>query len=179
MSRLEPILEKLAHAQARLLRVADSVPVEKWKTSPPKGGWSAAEVVTHLIMVERGVIATADRIAQKTPRHFPLWKRFHLPLVIVEARVIRRKTPLPLDPTLVREKEGALAALREVRERTLAFLDETKGRNLSEYYWRHPFLGNMNAYEWFWMIAAHELRHEKQMQEIVDGLLKAIASLQK
>jgi hypothetical protein len=106
-------------------------------------------------------------------------KRFHFPLALVEARVIRLKTPIPLDPELVREKETMLAELREVRERTLAFMDETKGRDLSAYRWPHPFLGSFNMYGWFQMIAAHALRHEKQMRKIATGLPKPIAILQK
>ena len=52
------------------------------------------------------------------------------------------------------------------RERMLAFIDETKERNLGVYRWKHPFLGSLSAYEWFEMVARHELRHEKQMREI-------------
>lgn len=177
--RLEPILEKLGVAQQRLLRTADGVPADQWKTGAGNGTWSAAQVVAHLIMVERTVIGNADRLLQKAPKHFSLLKRFHLPLALVESRLIRRKTPIPVDPELVREKETMLAALREVRERTLAFLEETQGRDLSVYCWRHPFLGTFNMYGWFQMIAAHELRHEKQMREIVTRLPKAIETLQK
>ena len=167
MPRLEPILEKLALAQDRLLRTADSVPSKQWKTSPGNGAWSASEIVAHLIMVERAIIANADRIVQKTPRRVAMLKRFHLPMAFVEARLVRRKTPIPLDPELVREKEAMLAALREVRERTLAFMDETRARDLSAYRWPHPFLGSLNMYGWFHMIASHEIRHEKQMRKIV------------
>jgi hypothetical protein len=177
--RLEPILEKLAHAQHRLLRTADSVHADRWKTSARNGAWSAAQVVAHLIMVERTVIGKADRLLQKVPKHFSLLKRLHLPLALVESRIVRRKTPIPLDPGLVREKETMLAELRDVRERTLAFIDETKGCDLSVYCWPHPFLGTLNMYGWFQMIAAHELRHEKQMREIVASLRKAIETLQK
>jgi hypothetical protein len=177
--RLEPILEKLAHAQHRLMRAADSVSPEQWKTRPEQGGWSPAELVAHLIMVERSIIGNADRIVQKTPRRFSVLKRWHLPLALVEARLIRRKSPMALDPELVREKETMLAELRDVRERTLAFMEETKGRDLSVYRWPHPFLGSFNVYEWFQMIAAHELRHEKQMRKIVTRLPKPIAILQK
>jgi hypothetical protein len=179
VSNLEPILEKLARAQDGLLRTADLVPVEQWKTRPQNGGWSAAEIVAHLIMIERLIIGSADRLLQKTPRHFSLLRRLHLPLALVEARVVRRKTPIPLDPELVREKEAMLAELRGVRERTLAFIDETKGRDLSEYCWPHPFVGTLNMYGWFELIAAHELRHQKQIRQIVEDLPKAIASLQK
>jgi uncharacterized damage-inducible protein DinB len=179
VARLEPILEKLALAQGRLLRTADSVPSGKWKTSPGNGSWSAAEIVAHLIMVERAIIANADRIAHKTPKRVAMLKRLHLPMAFVEARLVRRKTPIPLDPELVREKEAMLAGLREVRERTLAFLDETKSRDLSAYRLPHPFLGSLSMYGWFHMIASHEIRHEKQMRKIVTRLPKDVATLQK
>ncbi len=172
MPNLETIQEKLAQAQSRLLRTADSVRTERWQTQPERGGWSAAEIVAHITMVERAVLGSADRMLQDAPRQFPFYKSFHLPLVLVEARLIRRKTPIPLDPQLVREKETMLAELREVRERTLAFLDETKDRDLSKYRWRHAFLGTLNVYEWLRMVACHELRHEKQLRAIAASYRK-------
>jgi len=90
----------------------------------------------------------------------------HLPLWLVEARVIRRKSPVPLDESLLGEKEAMLAGLRAVRERTMAFIEETERRDLRAYCWRHPFLGMLNVYEWMEMIAAHQLRHTKQVREI-------------
>ncbi len=179
MPRLEPILEKLARAQHHLLRAADSIPAEQWKTPPDRGGWCAAELVAHLIMVERAVIGKADRVLQKAPIQFSMLKKFHVPLALVEARIIRRKTPIPLDPDLVQEKETMLAVLREVRERTLAFLEETDGRDLSKYRWAHPALGSLDMYKWFQFIASHEVRHEKQLREISAGLPKPIAVLHK
>ena len=179
MPVLEPILEKLARAQHGLLRAADTVPGELWKTTPKPEAWSAAELVAHLMIVERAVIRAADKILQKVPKPIPLLKRFHLPLAAAELRLVRLKSPLPLDPTLLREKEAMLAELRQVRERTLAFMDETRRRDLSAYRWRHPFLGSLSAYEWFSLIASHEIRHQKQLREIAAGLPKAIAHSQK
>jgi hypothetical protein len=172
VTRLAPVLEKLAHAQSRLLHTADSVRPDQWKTRPVRGGWSAAEVIAHLIMVERAVLGSADRVMQHAPTQFSLLGKIHLPLALVEIRLIRRKTPIPLDPELVREKETMLAELREVRERTLAFVDETKGRDLSKYRYRHAFLGSLNIYQWLQMIACHEIRHEKQMREIAEAYRK-------
>jgi uncharacterized damage-inducible protein DinB len=177
MPSIEPIVHKLARAQTRLLRAADAVCAEQWKSSPSNGAWSAGELVAHLIMVERGIVAGADRVTQKPAKPRSFLKRLHLPLALVESRLVRLKTPIPLDPQLIREKEAMLAELRNVRERSLAFLDETKNRDLSAYCWRHPFIGSLNLYEWFEMIAAHELRHTKQMQEIAAVLPKAVGSL--
>jgi uncharacterized damage-inducible protein DinB len=174
---IEPIVHKLARAQTRLLRAADAVCAEQWKSSPSNRAWSAGELVAHLIMVERGIVASADRVTQKAAKPTSFLKRLHLPLALVESRLVRRRTPIPLDPQLIREKETMLAELRNVRERSLAFLDETKNRDLSVYCWRHPFIGGLNLYEWFEMIAAHELRHTKQMQEIAAVLPKAVGNL--
>ena len=86
----------------------------------------------------------------------PFFKRFHVPMMFVEARVMRRKRPVTLEPKVVREKEEMLAELRGVRERTLAFIEETRGRDLSKYRMAHPFLGSLNAYQWPQFLAAHE-----------------------
>jgi hypothetical protein len=176
---LELILRKLTTAQQRLLQSADTVPAQHWKTRPHDDRWSAAELVAHLILVERGVVSAADRISQKMPRRFSFFKRLHLPIRLVEARVLRQKAPASVSPEMVDEKETMLAGLREMRERTLAFLEETRGRDLGQYRWRHPFLGSFDMYEWFEFVAAHQARHVKQMREIVTELPKAIANLQK
>ena len=174
MASLEPILEKLARAQSKLLRAADTVPAGSWKTPPRPGAWSAAEVIAHVMIIERTVVGAADRIFTKTPKQTPLLKRLRLPFALAEVRVVRMKTPIPIDPELLREKEIMFAELREVRGRTLALIEETRGRDLSVYRWRHPFLGSLNAYEWFSFLASHQIRHEKQMREIAANLPKAI-----
>jgi hypothetical protein len=166
MTSLQPIREKLARAQTVFFRAADAIPAEKWDNCPGLNEWSAAQLVAHLVVVERGVVTNVDRLTQKAPIPVPFPKRLHLPLWLVEARVVRRKSPVPLDDSLMAEKEAMLGGLRRVRERTLAFISETERRDLTAYCWRHPFLGMLNAYEWMEMIAAHELRHTKQVREI-------------
>jgi len=89
------------------------------------------------------------------------------------------KTPIPVDPQLLREKEAMVAELREVRGRTPALIEETKNRDLAVYRWRHPFLGSLNGYEWFLFLASHQIRHEKQMREIAANLPEAVQNSQK
>ena len=176
MPTLSPIIEKLAEAQTTFFQAADGIPPEQWTMQPGAKGWSAAEVVAHLVTVELAVVGGADRITQKPPKRIPLLQRMHLPIRLVESRLIRRKSPLPLDATLVCAKEEMLGQLRAARERSLAFLEETKKRDLSAYRWRHAFLGMLNIYEWFEMIAAHQMRHAKQMKEIAERLPKPVTS---
>jgi hypothetical protein len=171
---LDAIQGKLGRAQTVFFRAADAIPRELWQSKPRTEEWSAAELVAHLVMVERAILGGADRITQKTPKYIPFLKRLHFPLWLVESRVVRRKSPIPLDHGLIGDKEEMLAELRAVRERTLAFMEETAKRDLSSYRWPHAFLGMLNIYEWIEMIAAHEQRHTKQMREIAARLPKAV-----
>jgi uncharacterized damage-inducible protein DinB len=100
-------------------------------------------------------------------------------MALVKSRVILLKSPIPVDAQMLRDKEAMLAEMREVRERTLAFLEETRSRDLGKYFWHHPALGTLNVYRWIEFLAAHEIRHTKQMREIVASIPKVIESLQK
>ena len=165
-------MKKLARAQESLLSAADRIPSELWKTCPREDAWSGAEVLAHVMSVERTVIGAADRILRKEPKQIALMKRFRLPFMLAEIRFVRMKTPVPIDTQLLREKEVMLAEMREVRSRTLALMEENRDRDLSAYRWQHPFLGSLNAYHWFSFLGSHQIRHEKQMREIADGLSK-------
>src|SRR5258708_555357 len=133
MKPLQPILEKLGNAQHSLLLAADAIPANLWNTPPRSGAWSAAEVIAHVMTIERGVTGAAERIFQKQPKHFPFVRRFRLPFVVAEMRLVRMKTPIPVDPQLLRKKETMLPELREVRGRTLALMEEPRYHDLSSY----------------------------------------------
>ena len=179
MSSLESIAENLARAEAQFLRAAEAIPAEQWKTCPAEGRWSAADLVCHLIQVERSIVKNAGKVLQRPPQPRPLSKRFHLPMALVEFPLIPRKTPIPLDPALVCEKDEMLAQLRQVRQRTKVFLEETEGKSLRKYHMPHPFLGTFDLCEWFQVIASHQVRHSKQMREIAAALPKTITTPQK
>lgn len=179
MPSLEAISKNLARAELEFLAAADLVSSDQWKTCPGAGRWSAGELVCHLISVERLILKQAGRLLENPPRSRPFRNRFHLPLLLVESRLIRRKTPIPLDPALIGDKSAMLAELREIRARTQVFLEETVGKDLREYHMPHPFLGTLNMYEWFQMIASHEIRHTKQMKEIAAALPKTVTTLHK
>jgi uncharacterized damage-inducible protein DinB len=179
VANLAAIVEKLCRAQHEFLRVADEIPASQWKTRPDEGRWSAAELIYHLGVIERAILARTDRVLHKSPRPVRFYKRFHVPMIVVEARLFPRKSPVPVNSDALHNKEEMLAEFREVRERTLAFLEETKNRDLSKYVLPHPFLGGMNGYEWFQFVASHEIRHTKQMREIANSLPKSVERLQK
>src|SRR5260370_9343511 len=95
MRTLQPIRQKLARAQTAFFRAADAIPGEKWDNCPGLNQWSAAELVAHLVVVERGVVRNADRLTQRAP--IPVsFPRLHFPMWLGEATVIRCKLPVRL-----------------------------------------------------------------------------------
>jgi hypothetical protein len=173
---LSPIVAKLNKTRTVFLRTADGISCEQWNAKPSTEEWSAAELVAHLVLVESGIVATAGRVIEKSPKPFSAWERLHLPMFLAEVRILRLKSPAAMVPTStsIGAKECMLKELQQTREASLRLLEETKSRKLEVYCWKHPFLGRLNFYEWFEMIAAHEVRHTRQLREISGGLRKVV-----
>jgi uncharacterized damage-inducible protein DinB len=172
MPSLESTVNKLQKSRAGLLETAGAVPNDLWRECPAPGVWSAAEVIAHLGIVERTIITRIGRIIENPAKAVPLVRRVHVPMRLVRYRLRRVKSPLPLDPALICEREPMLAELDAVRRATLAFVQETAARDLRPYRWPHPFLGSLNVYQWFSFISNHEMRHARQIQEIVQSFRK-------
>src|SRR5262245_8653153 len=109
MPSLRAIVKNLNRAREEFLGAADAVSADQWKTPPDEARWSAGEVVGHLITVERAILHHANKVLEKPPKRVPFYKRFHVPMAVVESRLIRRKTPISTDRQVLREKEQMLA----------------------------------------------------------------------
>ncbi|HMD32194.1 MAG TPA: DinB family protein [Candidatus Acidoferrales bacterium] len=166
MQDVARIVELLNTAHLGLLEVCEKIPVARWRKAPPKGGWSTAEVIAHLTMVEEAVWFGVREELTRQPRRYPFLKMLHFPVAISSVRMIKRKTPIPLDSAMVKTRQEALESYSAVRQRTLKFIAEQSNRNLAPYRRRHPFLGSLNLYDWMRVLAYHEIRHTKQIQEI-------------
>ncbi len=170
MNRLDPILEQMSRSRANLFAATDAISPRTWRSAPRPEAWSVAQVIAHLTMVESAVTRGAERMIQQVPPRLPFWKKLHVPVRMAEWRLVRRKSPIPLDPALLSDKEAMLACVREARARTLSFLDQNRDHDFGAYRRAHPFLGSLNLYDWLRFLAYHEVRHTKQIREIVDAL---------
>ncbi len=168
VKNLAPILGLLQMSRDRFFAMATEVPANLWHESPSADTWSPAEVAAHVTMAEQFIIARSKTVLQAPPGQLPVLLRFHLPVVLVAWRGRKRKTPIPLDSSLVADRPDALSRLAAAREGTLAFIESTRAQDLSAYRSPHPFLGSLNIYDWIRTIAYHELRHAKQIREVVE-----------
>lgn len=160
-------MRHLQASRAKLLSVAGEVSELRWRESPAPDTWSAAEVIAHVAIIEETVIFGMKRLRRSAPKLVPLRKQFHLPVAIATWRGRKLRTPIPLDEKRVRDKQESLSGLLATRQATLEFIESTRGTDVSAYRYEHPFLGSLNMYEWFRLIGYHEIRHAKQIRELV------------
>ncbi len=101
MNRLDLILEQMSRSRANLFAATDAIPPRAWRSAPRPDVWSVADVIAHLTMVESAVTRGAERMIQQVPPSLPFWKKLHVPVRTAEWRLIRRKSPILLDPALL------------------------------------------------------------------------------
>ncbi|MGD0906591.1 MAG: DinB family protein [Candidatus Acidiferrales bacterium] len=164
---LSRLIDKLQRSRKGFEAAARSIPAEHWRTPPAEGVWSAAEVVAHVTMVETLMTGAAAKITKRPPVVVALLKRFHIPVAVVAWRYVRVKTPIPLDTLLLDDREVMLSRLAEQRKRTIAVLESDRETNLRRYRVQHPLLGSLHYYDWFRTLAAHDVRHTKQLREVL------------
>ena len=121
MNRLDLILEQMSRSRANLFAATDAISPRTWRSAPRPEAWSVAQVIAHLTMVESAVTRGAERMIQQIPPSLPFWKKLHVPVRTAEWRLARRKSPIPLDPSLLSDKEAMLACVREARANAQLF----------------------------------------------------------
>ena len=77
--------------------------------------------------------------------------------------------PEPYRPTGSLSALQSLAKLEEVRARVLSAVEAANGVDLTKASFPHPFFGPLTGYQWLVLIAQHELRHLRQMREILNA----------
>jgi hypothetical protein len=172
----QPIVRRLE----RLARTADELSAAIKGQSdavlsrrPDSKNWAAKEVVCHLRDIEElFMIRFRTMLAMDEPKFLVLGEMPKDPA----PWGILAGDPLPLDPDrwaadrqYLRNDSGeALAALRNRREETLAFL-----RRLTPDQWKrgsiHVSLGRMTFEDWVALIAAHDDNHLDQLRRALQG----------
>jgi hypothetical protein len=168
MKRLDPTLAFLAKSRARFLATAEQVPDSSWFSNPAEGCWSAAEVVAHVATIEEAIIGGCRKTLQKAPYPVPTLKKIHLPFVLALWRGRKIRATIPTPAERIGNRAVAYRAIATAREGSLAFIQENRDRDLSDYRFPHPIFGSLNLYDWYRFIGYHELRHRKQLRELVE-----------
>lgn len=167
-------IKMLHDSQNEMLSYIEKLSDAQWNFRPSPFKWTVGETAEHIALAE-GLLFGAMERAIAAPIN-PDWetksagKEAILDNVLA-ARKGKAQAPEPIQP-LNRKMSRAdiMTLLRDGRAKSLKFI-ETTDLPLKAHTLDHPFpvFGTLNAYQWFVYIPAHNLRHNKQIAEIMSS----------
>jgi uncharacterized damage-inducible protein DinB len=153
-----------------LLQAVDGLSAEERTFRPAEDRWSVAGCVEHIILVEDFVFQTMLRTLQAPPESAEKQAEVRRKDPIVIERVPAR-TRRVMGPEAVHPKnrwpdfEELLRQFEATRQRSVTFASETQA-DLRSHFFPHPFIGDMDCYQWLLFLGLHCERHVRQLEEV-------------
>jgi hypothetical protein len=175
--RIEELIEYLAEHRRGLHEAVASVPPSAREHKPAPDRWSVAEVIEHLLFVERRVTAILTRQANAArangvgpdPETSSVVASYAHPAVVVD-RTTRIPAPPLVQPTGTLDATAGTEALDQARADLMSSLRNANGVNLEKLMQAHVVFGPLNLYHWIVALGLHEDRHAAQIREIGQAL---------
>jgi DinB superfamily len=162
-------LSRLDSVHQQLVDTVSSLEPKVFSQAPAVGQWSVAEIVHHLCLVEELVIKSLEGALARPPQRVGFFRRF-IPTSVASIRLLKVKAPKAAKPFSPPEKEVALENFSRARSR-LKELCATHGKNRLRYViFKHPVLGEIDGVATVSFVGYHELRHFKQIREVLGKL---------
>ena len=143
---------------------------EQWKWKPAPTRWSVGECAEHIVLAEDMLWAQAQQ-ALKSPAVADWDKqtagKSELLLRVMAQRQGKAQAPEDIVPSGKMPRAEIMKKFAEVRGRSLQFAASTD-LPLKEHLAPHPFpiFNPLNAYQWVLYIPLHQMRHDKQIEEV-------------
>ncbi len=167
----ESALAELENSRISLSAALESVTQKQSEFRPDSNTWSVLQVVEHLALSENFLFGLMKQMLDQTK---PVPDEEKLPdpremdqliLTRIPDRSQKAKAPEQATPKdAYRNRDEALLAFAQRREKTMEFVRETK-LDLRRSRGPSP-VGTMDAHQWLLMIAAHTNRHVQQIEEL-------------
>ncbi len=168
----------LAYLEVAAYGLAESVRglAQRQWTFKPRGRWSIAEIVEHLARLEELFVGrimlrlidapagSADRDREETDALVRSVASDRSARVVLPGRVSLADAPSQIAPRGEWGPEESMRCFRDGRTRTADFLRTSSA--VRGHVVEHPALGALDGYQWVLFLAAHSVRHTKQILEV-------------
>ena len=148
----------------------DIIPDEQFTETPPGGGWSYAEVYSHILQATLGSAIALERCShnncEPTSKGLTFLGRFMMftgrfpPVRVKVPQAVAAK--IPATKISKEDAKNLLIKCRKRIEDTTLLLKQST--STSRY--KHARLGMLNANQWFKFIRIHAEHHLKQLERI-------------
>lgn len=167
-------VKMLEDSQKEFLSYVENLSDAQWNARPIPFKWTVGETAEHIALGE-GLLFSAMEQAIAAPVN-PEWEtktegKEKILDNLLAARQGRAAAPEPIQPLKRKMSRAEIMKLyKENRAKTFKFI-ETTDLPLKAHTLAHPFpvFGTLNAYQWLLYIPAHNLRHNKQIAEVINN----------
>ncbi len=167
------LIDMLEDSRSELESLAAQADAEHWNHRTDAERWSVGEVVEHLLLAEEAFygMLTGAMAGDKDPE----WQAVAANGVegvvgLVQDRTQKFEAPENLSPGGEMSREEALSRYATARAKMLDLVRSTEAP-VKKYTIEGP-PGTMNVQQWFALCGAHNLRHNRQIQDVLDELSK-------
>jgi len=145
----------------------DTIPDEFFTQTPPKGGWSYAEVYSHILQADLGSSIAMERCVNGTAEPTKKGLNWLGRLFFIFNRFPPIKSPAPAGAATAKkiDKEEARNLIIKCRTRLHDISQKLDGFS-KHHRVQHPRLGMLHAGHWFRFILIHTKHHLKQLNRI-------------
>jgi hypothetical protein len=163
------LVELLTGSRQIVLDGISGIPPERWLVQPSSGSWSPAECAEHLILSEEALLQMVQHQILKSPPDpeaaAPAKGKEETVIAAMRDRSVKAQTFDFLQP-----RSGGLTqkeAITEFDRRRTSTLDYawTSQDPVHAHVAPLPGLGQLDAFHWLVLLAAHTERHVAQMKE--------------
>ena len=167
-------IKMLIDSQNEFLSYVEKLSDAQWNARPIPFKWTAGETAEHIALSE-GLLFSAMERALAAPVN-PDWEtktngKEKILDNLLAARMGKAQAPEPIQPLKRKMTRAEIMTMyKDGRAKTLKFI-ETTDQPLKAHTLDHPFpvFGTLNAYQWLLYIPAHNLRHNKQIAEVINN----------
>lgn len=182
-SSVADIYKAIDEVRARLVARVESLDEEAQNFRADEKGWTVAEIVEHLSVLEHklsqlmtmmvgkveSVAAAAGGGAAAAAGAGSHFKPFSLDEHAARARVEKYVAPEEVRPRGGVALADSLARLKESRAALEALRPRIERADLTAATYPHPAFGPLNLYQWLAFIGLHEGRHLAQIERLLDS----------
>lgn len=163
-------LEYLAASRDRLYGAVAGLSPEQHDFRPAEGCWSVADCVEHLVVVEKFVLKTIHSVLEAPPEPAKRAEVRGKDQIVIEMVPVRTRRVHGPDAVQPQQRwphfEDALGQFGAARASSMSFATETDA-DLRSHFFPHPFLGDLDCYQWLLFLGLHCERHVRQMEEVM------------
>jgi DinB family protein len=175
-ARLAEAMDYVEERRKELLQSFEGIPGDRLCRRPANEGWSVAEILEHLRMVEAGIARLiTKRVGQaregglgeerSTDPVLPTFEQHRAKLdnAVLEA-------PATVHPRSNIDINEAVEGLESSREALRAAAVSANGLSIGEIKHTHAILGELDLYQWLIFVGQHESRHKKQIERTLKSI---------